>query len=111
MNGPAPQSFSNLPSPQPEVKVRTMRSDLESLMKSGGVAPQAVSVKAPGLENLVDDARAESAAPKTEAPKGSTGRAATTNTLATTATVVVALALLAAIIYFGYQLFFLTPSG
>jgi hypothetical protein len=46
---PLQNSGINAPPPPPEVKVRTMRSDLESMAKSGGGLPHFQSVKVEGL--------------------------------------------------------------
>ena len=50
MNNPLSKVFANAPPPPPlEVKIRTMRSDIESMMKSGGGAPAFQNVAVSGL--------------------------------------------------------------
>jgi hypothetical protein len=43
------KSFSNIPSSSAEVKIRTMKSDIESFKESGGSSPQFAKVKVAGL--------------------------------------------------------------
>ncbi len=90
---PSHQSLLNVPPPPPEVKVRTLRSDLESMAKSGGGAPQFQNVKAPSLANLSNKEKT------VEVKKSS-------NILATVIAILVAIALVLAIAYFAYQIFF-----
>jgi hypothetical protein len=50
MENPLNKVFANAPPPPPlEVKIRTMRSDIESMMKSGGGAPSFQNVAVLGL--------------------------------------------------------------
>ncbi len=87
-SGPLP----NVPPPPPEVKVRTLRSDLESMAKSGGAAPQFESVKAPSLVNLAQDR------------KVSEGKGISSE-FVTVVVTLLAIALTVAIAYFAYQIF------
>jgi hypothetical protein len=43
------KSFSNIPSSSADVKIRTMKSDVESFKENGGASPQFVKVKVAGL--------------------------------------------------------------
>ena len=43
------KSYSNIPSSTPEVKIRTMKSDIESFNENGGGSPQFMKVKVSGL--------------------------------------------------------------
>jgi len=91
---PTPEKETPAVAPPPEVKVRTLQSDLESMTKSGGALPQFQVVRAPSLPSAPASPPAETGGKK----------------LTTAIIVLVALALLGAIIYFSYQLFFNRPS-
>jgi len=84
---PASASLSNVPPPPPEVKVRTMRTDLESIMESGGGLPQFQTVRL----NVAEVGRGAKAR----------GR----NRLFLVLVVVAAVALLGVIIYLAYKIF------
>ena len=73
------------PPPPPEVKVRTMRSDLASMAQSGGGLPKFQSVKVEGAAGAA----------------GGSGK----NIAIITLTVIAALALLGLIGYFAYRIF------
>lgn len=77
--------------PPPEVKVRTLRTDLESMAKGGGALPQFEAVRAPNLPYA-----AKGVAGRVEEKKSNIG---------TIVVALIALALLGAIVYLGYQLF------
>lgn len=87
-----PEVIASVPPPPPEVKIRTMRSDLESMAKSGGSLPHFETVKAPGLKILSLE---ES---KKEADKSSE------KSFWIIASVV-AVIVISGVIYFGYQIF------
>lgn len=84
---------SNVLPPPPEVKVRTMASDLEFIAKSGGSTPQFQNVKAPGLASLTSGVSIEE---PTEP----------TNKVLIAAVIITAVALALAIAYFVYRIFF-----
>lgn len=83
----------NIPPPPPEVKVRTMATDIEFMAKSGGSTPQFQNIKAPGLASLTPGTRIEEPAEPT-------------NKLLIAVVSVIAVALALAIAYFVYQIFF-----
>ncbi|MBI4087729.1 MAG: hypothetical protein HY434_02785 [Candidatus Liptonbacteria bacterium] len=90
------QSLPNVPPPPLEVKVRTLRSDLESMAKSGGAVPQFQTVKGPSLadfEKQVADA--------TEKPANKTK---------TIVVAVLAILLTLGIVYFSYQILLKSSS-
>jgi hypothetical protein len=88
-------SVPSAPPPPPEVKVRTMRSDLEAMAKSGGGLPRFENVKVPGLS-----AEKQRGAQNIQAfmPKKNIGFLA--------AIVFASLVVLGAIGYFAYTMFF-----
>lgn len=80
-----PDLGPSVPPPPPEVRVRTLRGDLESMSKSGGsMQPQFRSVAAPTIAT----------------------DAAATNNIKTMVAIVVSVALVAGIAFFAYRLFF-----
>ncbi|MDO8537033.1 MAG: hypothetical protein Q7R94_02195, partial [bacterium] len=83
-----------VPPPPPEVKIRTLKSDLESMAESGGGQPQFKSVKAPMI-------------PLEDMPKvgGVPSKMPSVN-IGTIVVIVVAIILVAIIVFFGYKLFF-----
>lgn len=83
---------TSAPPPPPEVKVRTMRSDLESMAKSGGGLPRFQSVRVAGLSG--------------GRTSGDAARPAAKNTLMIALITIVALVALAVVGYFAYTLFF-----
>jgi len=88
------------PPPPPEVKVRTMRSDLESMAKSGGGAPRFQNVAVAGLATQNEPSQAgEGAAQQSAsaAPKKSL--------LGPILVVIVALVAVAVVGYFAYTIF------
>lgn len=87
-----PEVIASVPPPPPEVKVRTMRSDLESMAKGGGSLPHFETVKAPGLRVLSLE---ES---KKEAEKAS-------DKSFWIIASVIAVVVISGVIYFGYQIF------
>ncbi len=91
-------AFSNLAPPPPEVKLRTMKSDLESVARSGGGLPQYQNIKAPNLANLSNtEKRYQPQAPQAPARE---------IPWSTIGAILVALALLGGIVYLAYQIFF-----
>lgn len=82
-------SIPNVPPPPPEVKIRTLRSDLESMAQSGGSSPQFRSVAVPGVS-----AASEAAGEKK------------TKDILTAVLAVIAVGLVAAVGFLVYQLFF-----
>ncbi len=96
---PQSESFDaspSVPPPPPEVKVRTMKSDLESMARSGGAAPQFQSVKAPVIP--VAEARIVASEEKVKP-------------VWMVVMIVLAVSLLAAIAYFAYQVFSVAKPG
>ena len=91
--GPADLGPS-VPPPPPEVKIRTLKSDLESMSESGGGQPQFKSVKAPVIPI---EKKPKSSGPRAKPLSIETG---------TFVVVLIAIVLLAAIAFFSYQLFF-----
>ncbi len=87
-----PEVIASVPPPPPEVKIRTMRSDLESMAKGGGSLPHFETVKAPGLKILSLE---ES---KKEAEKSS-------DKSFWLIASVIAVVVISGVIYFGYQIF------
>ncbi len=91
----SPDPEPSIPSP-PEVKVRTMQSDLESMARSGGGAPQFRTVKAPELP----------AAAVAEGERESEKGAQPASFWFIVLVAVVALAVLAIVVYMAYSMFF-----
>lgn len=87
----------SVPPPSPEVMVRTMRSDIESLAKSGGGQPLPQTVKAPLLASAADENRRKEDEFRSE--KSKTSWAAVLITL-------VSLIIVAAVAYLAYNFFF-----
>lgn len=81
--------------PPPEVRVRTLRTDLESMAKSGGALPQFQAVKAPRLPSAL----------------GATASGGEKNKLMTAIIALVAIALLGAVAFLAYQLFLKSPPS
>lgn len=94
-NAGAAAPIQNVPPPPPEVRIRTMKSDLESIRQSGGGAPQFRTIRAP---SLVFE-RAEAAKKSVESKK-KTGK------LWLIVIPLVALVALGAAAYLAYGLFF-----
>jgi len=92
-SGPAP-SVPNIPPPPPEVKIRTMKSDLESMAQSGGGAPQFKTVRAPSLVFA-----------REESPKKPVAGEERAGKFWLITVPLIAIALLAGIIYFAYNFF------
>lgn len=84
-----PGEMPSAPPPPPEVKVRTMRSDLESMAESGGGSPKFQTVKVAGL--AVAQGKKKNAA-------------------IIALVTIAALAVLGLLGYFAYQMFFLKPA-
>ena len=87
-------SLPSAPPPPPEVKVRTMRSDLESMAASGGGLPRFENVPVSGLsleKATVGGKRDESSAK---------------SHLATYMVIIAALAIVIGGIYIAYRIFF-----
>ena len=93
-------SLTTAPPPPAEVKVRTMRTDLESMAKSGGGLPrfQNVKVGAFSAERRQD----VDAAVAANAPGGSAQR---TGALEIAAIAILSLFILSAVGYFAYRFF------
>ena len=85
-----PDLGPSVPPPPPEVRVRTFRSDVESMSQSGGMQAQFRNVPAPVISK-------EGAA---------FAEAVTTNKVKIIVAVVVAIALTAGVAFFAYRLFF-----
>lgn len=110
-----------VPPPPPEVKVRTMKSDVESMQKSGGGLPQFQNVTVAGLameravptavaapEAAAEMARAEASAGLAPAggesvPDASATPSGSRNMMGIILVVIVALAAVAAVWYFAYK--------
>lgn len=86
-----PGEMPSAPPPPPEVKVRTMRSDLESMTESGGGLPKFQTVKVAGLA-VTQENKKKSAA-------------------VITLVIIAALAVLGLLGYFAYQMFFVKPTS
>lgn len=82
-------SPGSVPAPPPEVKVRTFKSDVESMMQSGGGAPQYQNVRGPTA--AVSGSRTE----PEEREKSQTG---------TIIAIVIGILLLGGIAYFAYRI-------
>jgi flagellar basal body-associated protein FliL len=87
------ESFANIPAPTAEVKVRTMKSDLASLAATGGGMPQFNKVNVEGL-SISKTGRIVPGSKKNN------------KSILVLLIVLVALAVLAAVIWLGYSLFF-----
>jgi hypothetical protein len=92
-NPAASESFTNIPAPTAEVKVRTMRSDLMSLAATGGGMPRFNKVNVEGLS--ISRMAADGAGPKKSSKP-----------ILVFLIVCVACAVLAAVGWLGYSLFF-----
>ncbi|MDP2598670.1 MAG: hypothetical protein Q8P49_02480 [Candidatus Liptonbacteria bacterium] len=93
------EAAPSVPPPPPEVRVRTMKSDIESMMRGGGGQPQFRNVAAPmisGTEEGVSTGNDQNEKPKSAW---------------TVVIIVIAVGLLAAISYLAYQLLFAEKSG
>ena len=87
------ESFANIPSPTAEVKVRTMRSDLASLSATGGGMPQFSKVNVEGLSI-------------SKTTTGDAGSEKKGKPILVFLIVLAALAVLAAVGWLGYNIFF-----
>jgi flagellar basal body-associated protein FliL len=85
---------SNVPPSPPEVKIRTMKSDLESMAQSGGGAPQYKTIRAPSLVFEREEAEKKPIVGEEKAGK-----------FWLIAVPIIALALLGIIAYFAYGFF------
>ncbi|OGY99711.1 MAG: hypothetical protein A2945_01785 [Candidatus Liptonbacteria bacterium RIFCSPLOWO2_01_FULL_52_25] len=85
-----PDLGPSVPAPPPEVKVRTLRSDLASLSQSGGMRAEFKSVAAPVVAK----------------EDGMSSEVVATNKIKTIVAVVVALALIVGVGFFAHKLFF-----
>ena len=95
------------PPPPPEVKVRTMRSDLESMARSGGGAPRFENVAVAGLAVQ----NSETSSPQATEAASSGSAISTTpskSIIGPVLVVIVALVALAVVGYFAYTI--LSPS-
>jgi hypothetical protein len=111
-----PQGAPTAPPPPSEVKVRTMRSDLESMAKSGGGLPQFENVRIAGLSmertvaaNAAAAARVGgSADPNAVSAAGAAGTPDTkkTHTTIISLMVIAIIAILGILGWFAYQIFF-----
>lgn len=90
------------PPPPAEVKIRTMRSDLESMARSGGGMPQFQNIAVPGL-SLGNGAQGKNAV---AAAAVRTAAAPKRNGLVVTLVVIAVLAAVALVGYAAYQIFF-----
>ena len=86
-------SLPSAPPPPPEVKVRTMHSDIESMAKSGGGMPRYQNVQISGLSIEKAQGSARTGAKKKSA-------------LTTAIAVLISLAIVIGGIYFAYLKFF-----
>jgi hypothetical protein len=91
-----PDIGPSVPPPPSQVRVRTFRSDIESMMKSGGMQPQFQNVAAPTILKEEGAVSAE---------------AVSTDSIKTIVAAVVALALLVGVGFFAYRLFFSGSSS
>ena len=101
------------PPPPPEVKVRTMKSDLESMARSGGGAPQFQNVAIAGLaaegnEIAVSQPSVEEAPATQEAAAQS---APSKSMIGPILVIVVAIAALAVVGYFAYTIFYASGAS
>jgi hypothetical protein len=94
------ESLTTAPPPPPEVKVRTMRSDLESMAKSGGGLPRFQNVKVGAFS--AQRRQDVDAAAIANAPGGSAKK---TNALEIAAITILALFIVGALGYFAYRFF------
>jgi hypothetical protein len=94
-------SIPGAPPPPSEVKVRTMRSDLESMTRSGGGAPRFENVAVTGL--TMQDGAPQAA----ETAGGQSGAVGTSlrSLLGPVLVIIVALVALAVVGYFAYTVF------
>ena len=93
------------PPPPPEVKVRTMRSDLDAMAKSGGGAPHFETVTVAGLS--IGKAHAPQAVrPSVADAVGAAGRNKNRNTIIIVVVVIAAAAILT-LCYVAYRIFFI----
>jgi hypothetical protein len=84
MENPLSKVLTSAPPPPPaEVKIRTMRSDIESMMRSGGGAPSFQNVAVSGL-SLERDGHQASIAERTPMPAPSSYSVPTTPVVAAT---------------------------
>ena len=84
MDNPLSKVLTSAPPPPPaEVKIRTMRSDIESMMRSGGGAPSFQNVAVSGL-SLERDGHQASIAERTPMPAPSSYSVPTTPVVAAT---------------------------
>jgi hypothetical protein len=101
-------SVPGAPPPPPEVKVRTMKSDLESMARSGGGAPIFQNVAVAGLGAQSSDTSPQAA--EVSAPQGSPASGASSKSIiGPLLVVVVAIIALAVVGYFAYTVF--SPSA
>ena len=96
------ESFANIPAPTAEVKVRTMRSDLASLSTTGGGMPQFSKVNIEGLS--ISKANIGTAVNITKPKKNN-------KSVAFFLIILVAVAVLIAIAWLGFNIFFKKGSS
>ena len=102
MDNPSPfqGNIPGAPPPPPEVKVRTMRSDLESMARSGGGAPRFENVAISGFT-----AQNEATQTSDPAAQNNGSPAPSKSLIGPILVAVVAIAALAVVGYFAYTVF------
>ena len=98
-------SVPGAPPPPPEVKIRTMRSDLESMARSGGGAPQFQNVAIAGLAAQGGEAADQQTPGGATAPQAEAPGAPSKSPLGPILVIIVALIALAVVGYFAYTVF------
>lgn len=101
-------SVPGAPPPPPEVKVRTMKSDLESMARSGGGAPSFQNVAVAGLGAQSTDASSQAAGISTVQANPAPG-ASSKSIIGPLLVVIVGIIALAVVGYFAYTVF--SPSA
>jgi hypothetical protein len=99
-------SPTTAPPPPPEVKVRTMRSDLESMLKNGGGLPQFQNVKVSGTSGSVKTAPSIAVQMQAQTQVKDSGSTQKKNAIVSILITIVFVATLAAVSLFVYMKFF-----
>jgi len=102
-SSPFQGNIPGAPPPPPEVKVRTMRSDLESMARSGGGAPRFENVAVAGLA-MENDATQQSSVAGGVTESAASG--SSKSLVGVIFVVIVALIAIAAVGYVAYTVFY-----
>jgi hypothetical protein len=113
-SSPFQGNIPGAPPPPPEVKVRTMHSDLESMARSGGGAPQFENVAVAGLaaqQNQAAVSVTNATTPGQPQSAAVAGGAPAKSIIGAILVAVVAIVALAVVGYFAYTIFLSSPAN